>query len=130
MRAGPIDLTIPNVCTGAYSTWRESLLLHVGYAGRAVEGTQKKPTGLRTGAPIAREGVSGAVINCACTSVTYLTSRRSCRNYHNRPMDYADATLVHLAQRESPSTVFTIDHDDFDTYRVGGRKLLRILPPK
>ena len=50
------------------------------------------------------------------------------RKYHDRPMDYADATLVHLAQRESLSTVFTIDHDDFDTYRVAGRKRLRILP--
>lgn len=52
------------------------------------------------------------------------------RKYHDRPMDFADATLVHLAHRESLSTVFTIDHDDFETYRVGGRKRLRILPPR
>jgi hypothetical protein len=52
------------------------------------------------------------------------------RKYHDRPMDFADATLVHLAQRESVSTVFTIDHDDFETYRVGGRKRLRILPSR
>jgi predicted nucleic acid-binding protein len=52
------------------------------------------------------------------------------RKYHDRPMDYADATLVHLAQRESLSAVFTIDHDDFETYRVGGRKRLRILPSR
>lgn len=50
------------------------------------------------------------------------------RKYHDRPMDYADATLVHLAQRESLSTVFTTDRDDFETYRVGGRKRLRLLP--
>jgi uncharacterized protein len=52
------------------------------------------------------------------------------RKYHDRPMDFADATLIHLAQRESLSTVFTIDHDDFETYRVGGRKRLRILPSR
>lgn len=52
------------------------------------------------------------------------------RKYHDCPMDFADATLVHLAQRESLSTVFTIDHDDFETYRVGGRKRLRILPSR
>jgi hypothetical protein len=52
------------------------------------------------------------------------------RKYRDRPMDFADATLVHLAQRESLSTVFTIDHDDFETYRVGGRKRLRILPAR
>ncbi len=52
------------------------------------------------------------------------------RKYHDRAMDYADATLVHLAQREALSTVFTIDHDGFEAYRVGGRKRLRILPPR
>jgi len=52
------------------------------------------------------------------------------RKYRDRPMDFADGTLVHLAQRESLSTVFTIDHNDFETYRAGGRKRLRILPPR
>jgi predicted nucleic acid-binding protein len=52
------------------------------------------------------------------------------RRYRDRPMDLADATLVHLAQRESLSTVFTIDHDDFETYSIGGRKRFRILPPR
>jgi predicted nucleic acid-binding protein len=52
------------------------------------------------------------------------------RKYHDRPMDYADATLVQLAQRESLSTIFTIDHDDFEAYRLGGRKRLRILPSR
>ena len=52
------------------------------------------------------------------------------RKYRDRPMDFADATLVHLAQRESLSTVFTIDHDDFETYRIGGRKRFRILPAR
>jgi predicted nucleic acid-binding protein len=45
-------------------------------------------------------------------------------------MDFADATLVHLAERESLTTVFTVDHDDFDTYRVGGRQRFRIVPAR
>jgi len=52
------------------------------------------------------------------------------RRYHDRPMDFADATLVHVAARESLSTVFTVDHDDFETYRIGGRKRFRILPAR
>ena len=52
------------------------------------------------------------------------------RKYRDCPMDFADATLVHLAQRESLSTVFTIDHNDFETYRIGGRKRFRILPAR
>ncbi len=50
--------------------------------------------------------------------------------YRDRPMDFADATLVHLAQRESLTEIFTIDHDDFETYRIGGRRRLRIVPDR
>jgi predicted nucleic acid-binding protein len=48
--------------------------------------------------------------------------------YWDRPMDFADATLVHLARREGLSTIFTIDHADFQTYRIDGRRRFRILP--
>jgi predicted nucleic acid-binding protein len=50
--------------------------------------------------------------------------------YRDRPMDFADATLVHLAARESLSLILTIDHDDFETYRIGGRKKFTILPAR
>lgn len=50
--------------------------------------------------------------------------------YRDRPMDFADATLVRLAQREALTTVFTIDHDDFETYRIDGRKKFRIVPAR
>ena len=48
--------------------------------------------------------------------------------YWDRPMDFADATLVHLAKRESLSTILTVDHADFDTYRIEGRRRFRVLP--
>ena len=50
------------------------------------------------------------------------------RRYADRPMDFADATLVRLAERERLSTIFTIDHDDFETYRIEGRQRFRIVP--
>jgi predicted nucleic acid-binding protein len=43
-------------------------------------------------------------------------------------MDFADATVVYLAKRESLSTVFTVDDADFDTYRIEGRRRFRVLP--
>jgi predicted nucleic acid-binding protein len=48
--------------------------------------------------------------------------------YRDRPIDFADATLVHLARRESLSTVFTVDYADFETYRIEGRRRFRVLP--
>jgi uncharacterized protein len=48
--------------------------------------------------------------------------------YSDRPMDFADATLVYLAERESMNTILTVDHDDFQTYRIAGKQLFRVLP--
>ena len=50
--------------------------------------------------------------------------------YHDRPMDFADATLVLLAERERLTDVFTVDHDDFETYRIAGRRHFRIHPAR
>ena len=50
--------------------------------------------------------------------------------YADRPMDFADATLVHVAEREGLSTILTIDHDDFETYRIGRNAKFRILPAR
>jgi predicted nucleic acid-binding protein len=42
-------------------------------------------------------------------------------------MDFADATPVRLAEREGLTTILTVDQD-FDVYRIGGRKTFRVLP--
>ncbi len=52
------------------------------------------------------------------------------RKYQDRPMDFADATLVHLAQRERLTTIFTIDHADFETYRIEARRRFRVVPAR
>lgn len=48
--------------------------------------------------------------------------------YQDIPMDVADATLVVLAEETGISEVFTLDVRGFQTYRVKGKKPLRILP--
>jgi predicted nucleic acid-binding protein len=48
----------------------------------------------------------------------------------NRNMDFADATLVHLAKRESLSIILTVDQADFATYRIEGKRQFRVLPSK
>lgn len=73
---------------------------------------------------------SGAVTVLSISDTDLPEIEALMRKYRDRPMDFADATLVYLAQRESLFTVFTVDHDDFETYRVGGRKRLRVLPSR
>jgi uncharacterized protein len=52
------------------------------------------------------------------------------RRYADRPMDFADAALVHVAEREGLRTILTIDHSDFETYRIGRSARFRILPAR
>ena len=71
---------------------------------------------------------SGAVTVLPITESDLLDLESLMYRYRDRPMDFADATLVHLANRESLSLVFTVDHADFQTYRMGGKKPFRIVP--
>lgn len=50
--------------------------------------------------------------------------------YSDRPMDFADATLVHLARKLKLVDILTVDHDAFETYRIDGKRGFRILPPR
>ena len=50
--------------------------------------------------------------------------------YADRPMDFADATSVRVAEREGLRTILTIDHADFETYRIGRNAKFRVLPDR
>jgi len=49
--------------------------------------------------------------------------------YRDRPMDFADAQ-VHVAERLKVSAILTVDHDDFETYRIASRKRFSISPSR
>ena len=48
--------------------------------------------------------------------------------YFDLPMDYADATLVVLAEELGTNRVFTTDRREFGVSRIGGRRRFEILP--
>lgn len=73
---------------------------------------------------------SGAVTLLAITDADSAALEALMKRYQDRPMDLADATLVRVAERESLSTILTIDHDDFETYRIGKRTRFRIVPDR
>jgi predicted nucleic acid-binding protein len=54
--------------------------------------------------------------------------RKLLDRYADLPMDFADATLVALADELDCTSVFTTDRTDFTVYRVKGRKPFRIVP--
>lgn len=59
-------------------------------------------------------------------------SLRRCRElvevYRDLPMDFADATLVVLAEELNTSLVLTTDRRDFSIYRLHGRRKFKIKP--
>jgi predicted nucleic acid-binding protein len=48
--------------------------------------------------------------------------------YHDADVDLADATLVHLGNREGIETIFTTDRRHFGMYRLQSGRSFRILP--
>jgi len=48
--------------------------------------------------------------------------------YKDTPMDFADATLVVLAEEMGVSEIFTLDVRGFGTYRIFGKKAFKIFP--
>jgi predicted nucleic acid-binding protein len=50
--------------------------------------------------------------------------------YYDLPMDFADATLVSVAEVENISTIFTLDHKDFKVYKTKSGNPFKLLPSK
>jgi len=53
-------------------------------------------------------------------------SRELMAQYKDCPMDFADASLVVLAEELDTAMVLTTDRKDFGIYRIGGRKRFTI----
>ncbi len=55
-------------------------------------------------------------------------SRELMQTYEDLPMDFADSTLIVLAEELRTNVVFTTDRRDFEIYRIAGRKRFRVEP--
>jgi uncharacterized protein len=86
---------------------------------------QRSRIGIETAWAFMRSGaiVLGSIADSELQGIQSLMSE-----YSDLPMDFADATLVHLAKRESIYSILTVDQDDFRTYRIAGKQTFRILP--
>ena len=69
---------------------------------------------------------SGVVTMLPIADDDLLRLERLMLKYADLPMDFADATLVHVAEREQLTTILTLDRD-FAIYRIGGRKTFRLV---
>ncbi len=72
--------------------------------------------------------VSGGAVLVPSTPSSLKRVRALLEKYGDLPMDFADGTLVALAEELDTTSVFTTDRTDFSVYRVRGRRSFRILP--
>jgi predicted nucleic acid-binding protein len=72
--------------------------------------------------------LSGAFVLDAGSPSTLPRLRQLMLQYADLPMDFADATVVELAERLGSDTVFTLDERDFRVYRPRHVPHLRLLP--
>ncbi len=72
--------------------------------------------------------LSGAALLVPATKASLRRSRDLVNQYSDLPMDYADATLVVLAEELGTNLVFTTDRRDFGFYWIKGRRRFEIHP--
>jgi predicted nucleic acid-binding protein len=83
--------------------------------------------------PVAFENLLGST-NGGFLEVLPITGKDSgqivevLKRYASLRPQFADATLVHLANREDIRTIFTLDRRDFSVYRTARKREFRILP--
>ena len=70
----------------------------------------------------------GGAVLVPSTPASLKRVRLLLEKYADLPMDFADATLVVLAEDLGTSLVFTTDRTDFAVYRLKGRTPFRIVP--
>lgn len=57
----------------------------------------------------------------------YAALSRIISQYASLPCDYADASLIALAERTGVTAIATVDQRDFSVYRLRGRRRFRIV---
>jgi hypothetical protein len=72
--------------------------------------------------------VQGGAVLVPSSAASLERCRKLMQRYSDVPMDFADATLVALAEEIGTNSVFTTDRHDFAIYRAKGKTPFRILP--
>jgi predicted nucleic acid-binding protein len=110
---------------GFFETWKKSVV--------STEAVLTEATHLLGGVRGGRRAcldffLSGAAVLVPSTRSTLRRCRELVEKYADLPMDFADATLVVLAEELETNRVLTTDRRDFEVYRISGRKSFRVEP--
>jgi predicted nucleic acid-binding protein len=115
--------TVHTACLEFFTTWSGAVV--------TTEAVLTESTHLLSGIKTGPMTVLDFILRGTVMVPTNDKALRRCRflmdKYSDTPMDYADATLVVLAEDLNTDLVFTCDRD-FRIYRIHGRKPFKIFP--
>lgn len=116
--------SVHQVCVKFYSSWHGPVVTSEAVMTEATHLLSH----VRNGAAACLDFVlSGGAVLVPSTEASLKRCRVLIEKYADLPIDFADATLIVLAEELNTDLVFTFD-SDFRVYRLRGRKHFRILP--
>ena len=111
-------------CVDFYSSWRGPVVTSEAVLTETIH----LVSGVRNGALACLDFVlTGGAVLVPSSEISLKRCRALVEKYADLPIDFADATLVVLAEELNTDLVFTLD-SDFRVYRIRGRKQFRIVP--
>ena len=111
--------------TAFFKGWDGPVVSTEAVLTEATHLVRRTPRGIATCLQFFLDG--GAVLVPASSSAL-ARCRVLVEKYSDQPMDYADATLVALAEELDTNLVFTTDRRDFEVYRLAGSRAFEIVP--
>jgi predicted nucleic acid-binding protein len=115
---------IHNACVKFYSSWRGHVVTSEAVITEAIHLLSDVRNG---GAACLDFVLAGGVVLVPSTESSLRRCRTLLEKYADLPIDFADATLIVLAEELNTDLVFTFD-SDFRIYRIRGRKHFQIVP--
>ena len=116
--------TVHKRCVDFYSSWDGAVVTTEAVLTESIH----LLSGVRNGSSACIDFVlNGGAMLVPSSEVSLRRCRELEHKYSDLPMDFADATLIVLAEELNTDTVFTFDKD-FRVYRIRGRKHFRVVP--
>jgi predicted nucleic acid-binding protein len=116
--------SIHTACVEFYSSWSGSVVTTEAVITEATHLLSNVRNG---GAACLDFVLEGGALLVPSSDLSIKRCRTLLEKYADLPIDFADATLIVLAEELNTDVVFTFD-SDFRIYRIRGRKHFRIVP--
>jgi predicted nucleic acid-binding protein len=111
-------------CAEFYASWQGSVVTTEAVLTESIH----LLSGVRNGSVICIDFVlNGGAVLVPSSEISLKRCRALLEKYSDLPIDFADATLVVLAEELNTDIVFTFDKD-FRIYKIRGKKSFRVVP--